>query len=80
MFDGVSSSGALGRAVYSLDGGDWQTIFPTGLLADSPKETYQIQLPGLPAGEHTVAIQVSDRYQNTAVAKTTVSVADRSAK
>ena len=79
-FDGISSSGALGHAIYSLDGGDWLTIFPTGLLSDSPKETYQIQLPMLSPGEHTVAIQVSDRYENTTVAKTTVSVSDRSAK
>lgn len=79
-FDGISSSGALGHAVYSLDGGDWQTIFPTGLLSDSPKETYQIQLPALSAGEHTVAIQVSDRFENTTVAKTNVTVAGHTGK
>ena len=43
-FDGISSSGALGRAVYSLDGGDWQVIFPVGLLSDSQKEPYEIRL------------------------------------
>jgi hypothetical protein len=75
-FDGVASSGALGRAAYSLDGGDWQVIFPVGLLSDSPKETYEIQLPSLPAGQHTVAVQISDRFENTAVAKTTISISN----
>ena len=72
-FDGISSSGALGRAVYSVDGGDWQVIFPVGLLSDSPKETYEIQLPNLSAGPHTVAVQISDRFENTSVAKTAIS-------
>jgi hypothetical protein len=74
-FDGISSSGALGRAVYSLDGGDWQVIFPEGLLSDSQKEPYEIQLQKLPAGQHTVAVQISDRFGNTTVAKTAVTVA-----
>jgi len=75
-FDGVASSGALGRAAYSLDGGDWQVIFPVGLLSDSPKETYEIPLPSLSAGQHTVAVQISDRFENTAVAKTTISISN----
>jgi WD40 repeat protein len=79
-FDGISPSGALGRAVYSVDGGDWQIVFPTGLLSDSAKEAYQIQLAGLSAGQHTVAVQVSDRFGNTTVEKTKVSVASRTAK
>jgi len=79
-FDAICPSGALGRAVYSIDGGDWQIVFPTGLLSDSAKETYQIQLPGLTAGQHTVAVQVSDRFANTTVEKTTVSVASGSSK
>ncbi len=77
-FEGISSSGALGRAAYSLDGGDWRVIFPVGQLSDSPKETYEIQLPNLSAGQHTVAVQVSDRFENTAVAKTAISIPNKS--
>lgn len=73
-FDAVSASGTIARAQYSIDAGDWQIIFPAGELSDAQKESYSIELPGLPAGEHTLAVQVSDRYDNTATAKVTFTV------
>jgi flavin-binding protein dodecin len=79
-FDGISSAGAIGRAAYSVDGGDWQIVFPVGQLSDAAKETYQIQLANLGAGEHTVAVQISDRFENMAVAKVTLSAANGSNK
>src|SRR5579862_1587070 len=47
-FDAVSSSGPIARALYSIDSGDWKIVFPTGELSDAPKESYFMQLPGLP--------------------------------
>jgi WD40 repeat protein len=73
-FDAISSSGAIAHAQYSIDAGDWQTIFPTGTLSDAPKESYYMELPGLPVGEHTLAVQVSDRFNNTTTAKVTFTV------
>ena len=73
-FDATSASGPIARAQYSLDGGDWQTIFPTGLLSDSPKESYYMELPGLPVGEHTLAVQVADSFGNATTAKITFTV------
>jgi len=73
-FDAVSSSGAIARAEYSIDSGDWQIVFPTGSLSDSSKESYFMQLPGLPPGEHTLAVQVMDDFKNTAAAKITFTV------
>lgn len=73
-FDAVSSSGAIAHAQYSIDAGDWQTIFPTGTLSDAPKESYYMELPGLPVGEHALAVQVSDRFNNTTTAKVTFTV------
>ncbi|HXX45955.1 MAG TPA: hypothetical protein VEJ38_14595 [Candidatus Acidoferrales bacterium] len=73
-FDATSVSGPIARAQYSLDAGDWQTIFPTGLLSDSPKESYYIELPGLPVGEHTLAVQVEDGFGNATTAKVTFTV------
>lgn len=70
-FEGVSSSAAIARAQYSLDAGDWQIILPTGLLSDAPKESYQFQVSGLSAGEHTIAVQIFDRFENTSTAKVT---------
>ena len=73
-FDATSASGPIARAQYSLDAGDWQTIFPTGLLSDSPKESYYMELPGLTVGEHTLAVQVADGFGNTSTAKVTFTV------
>jgi hypothetical protein len=73
-FDAISSSGPIAQAQYSIDSGDWQTIFPTGLLSDAPKESYFMELPGLSVGEHTLAVQVADRFGNTTTAKFTFTV------
>ena len=73
-FDAVAASSAIARAEYSIDAGDWQLIFPTGGLSDAPKESYYLELPGLPAGEHTLAVQVADDFNNTTTSKTTFTV------
>jgi len=73
-FDAIGSPGAIARAEYSIDSGDWQIVFPTGLLSDAPRESYLMQLPGLPPGEHTLAVRVTDVFKNTAAAKVTFTV------
>jgi len=73
-FDGISSSGAITRAQYSLDAGDWLIVFPNGLLSDAPRENYQINLAGLLPGEHTMAVQVFDRFGYTTAAKITFTI------
>jgi len=73
-FDAIAASNAIARAAYSIDAGEWQLIFPTDMLSDAPKESYFMQLPGLPPGEHTLAVQVADDFNNTATAKTTFTV------
>ena len=79
-FDAVSPSGAIARAQYSVDAGDWQTVFPTGLLSDAPRESYSLDLPGLPAGLHTLGVQVTDRFGNTTAADVTFTVSQRGAQ
>jgi len=79
-FIATSTSGAVARAVYSVDAGDWRVVFPVGELSDSPKENYQFSISGLKTGEHTVAVQVADAYDNTTAAKTTFTVAAAASK
>ena len=76
-FDALSSSAAIARAQYSLDAADWQILFPTGVLSDAPRETYQIHLRDLAPGEHTIAVQVFDRFENSAAAKLTFTIPRR---
>ncbi|MGD0955333.1 MAG: hypothetical protein ABR953_00705 [Candidatus Acidiferrales bacterium] len=73
-FEAISSSGAIARAEYSVDAGDWQIVFPTGVLSDAPNESYALQLPGLPPGEHILAVRVIDRARNVTAAKVTFTV------
>lgn len=74
-FEGISASReALSRAQYSLDAGDWQLVYPVGLISDSPKQSYRFQVQKLTPGEHTIAVEVSDRFDNTTTAKVTFTV------
>ena len=79
-FDGISPSVSIGHAQYSVDAGDWFTVFPVGVLSDAPKESYQIQLAGLGPGQHIISVQVADRYENTTAAKVMFTVAGRDSK
>jgi hypothetical protein len=79
-FDGVSSGLAITRAQYSLDAGDWLIVFPATGLSDGPKESYQLELPGLTPGPHTFSVQISDRFDNTTAAQATFNVAARPTK
>jgi len=70
-FDATSSSGTIAGARYSVDAGEWQIVLPAGQLSDAAKESYALNLTGLAAGEHTLAVQVSDGFDNAAAAKVT---------
>jgi WD40 repeat protein len=66
------------RAQYSLDGGDWILVSPTGAISDAPEEHYQFSLnfvwsapPAPGEREHTIAVRAYDRFENVGSAKTT---------
>jgi hypothetical protein len=65
---------AIARTSYSLDAGNWETVFPDGQLTDAPSENYDVVLHGLAPGEHTVAVRVFDQFENNAAAKVTFTV------
>jgi sugar lactone lactonase YvrE len=73
-FEGVSSTDAIERAQYSLDSADWQVVLPVGQLSDAPKESYRFEVPNVAPGEHTIAVQVIDRFDNTTADKVTFTV------
>jgi WD40 repeat protein len=74
-FRGASAGGdALAEAKYSVDARDWQIVYPVGLLSDAPRQDYRIELEHLSPGEHTIAVQVADRFDNTTSAKVTFTI------
>jgi hypothetical protein len=68
----VDALNALDKCEYSLDGGDWKVIEPTTRLTDSPEHDYVLTLEALSPGEHTIAVRVSDDYENQAVEKAVI--------
>ncbi len=60
------------KAEYSLDGGDWLLIEPVTKLSDAPLEEYRLLIENATAGEHVIAVRVSDEYDNQAVDKVVV--------
>jgi len=63
----------LYKAEYSLDGGEWTVVEPTGKLSDAKVLDYSLKLKNLTPGEHVIAVRVSDDDDNTAVEKTLLS-------
>ncbi len=60
----------IDHAEYSLNGGDWTVVQPTTRLSDAPEEDYRLSLDRSSASEQTIAVRVTDSYDNQAVAKT----------
>ncbi|HXZ18850.1 MAG TPA: hypothetical protein VEG63_02815, partial [Candidatus Acidoferrales bacterium] len=69
-FEARDPASVLSRAEWSLDGGDWKLVLPAGRLSDARQESYTITLPALAAGEHTVAVRLTDEFENQSASKT----------
>jgi len=68
-FHAADRTSTIQSAEYSLDGGDWRDVLPVGRISDSRALDYQFVSDEISAGEHTVAVRVTDRFQNVGVAK-----------
>jgi WD40 repeat protein len=72
QFIARDTTSSVERAQYSLDGGDWTLVAPSGNISDAPVERYVFTIDDLPAGEHTIAVRAYDRFENVGSGKTTV--------
>ncbi|MEO8029051.1 MAG: hypothetical protein ABI823_21400, partial [Bryobacteraceae bacterium] len=61
----------IGKAEYSINGGEWRVADPTTKLTDSLQHDYTLTIER-PAGEVTVAVRVSDEIDNQAASKIVV--------
>jgi outer membrane protein assembly factor BamB len=76
-FAARDATSSIERAQYSVDGGDWIIVAPSGGISDAPEEQYQFTVgfeskPGDSVREHTIAVRAYDRFENVGTAKTTV--------
>ena len=57
------------QAEYSLNGGEWTAVKPVSGISDSLEEEYIVEVEATPAKEHTIAVRVTDQFDNQSVAK-----------
>ncbi len=58
----------IGKAEYSINGGDWIVVQPVTRLTDSMEEEYRVLIDH-GSGETTIAVRVSDENDNQTVTK-----------
>ena len=70
-FTAADASSILTKAEYSINAAEWVYIEPTTKLSDSREHSYSISVDR-PAGELSIAVRVTDEFENHAVDKTVV--------
>jgi hypothetical protein len=70
-FTARDATSSIERAQYTVDGGEWILVAPSGGISDAPEERYEFSLNGLSPGEHTIAVRAYDHFENVGSAKTT---------
>lgn len=69
-FSAMDAGGILTKAEYSVNGGEWVYFEPSTRLSDAKEHTYSFQVERPAAGEVSVAVRVTDEYDNHSVEKT----------
>jgi hypothetical protein len=65
------TTGRIATGEFSIDGGEWNLVFPADGIADSALEEYRITTPELSVGEHLLGIRASDgdEYQHGQISR-----------
>ena len=71
-FSAADRSSYLNRAEYSVNGGEWQTVYADDGISDSPDEKYTVEIPVKTPGEYTVTLRVFDANGNVGNARAVV--------
>lgn len=66
------TTGLVKRADVSVDGAAWRAVFPEDGIADSLRETYNLDLVLTGAGEHTISLRAFDASGNVSSARIVV--------
>lgn len=72
QFQVEDAHGMVRRADVSVDGSVWRAVFPDDGIADSPRETYSLDLTITGTGEHTIALRGFDASGNVGSARIVV--------
>ena len=69
VFEAADAASFLQKAEYSVNGGEWKTVYADDGISDSPRERYSLEIPVLTAGEYSVALRVFDANGNVGNAR-----------
>lgn len=72
VFEANDAASFLTKAEYSINGGEWQTVYSEDGISDSPRERYTIEIPVKTAGEYSIALRVFDANGNIGNARVLV--------
>jgi hypothetical protein len=71
-FAAADRSSYLTRAEYSVNGGEWITVYADDGISDGPDERYTIDVPLTSPGEYAVTLRVFDSQGNAGNARVVV--------
>ena len=72
VFEATDASSYLTRAEYSVNGGEWQTVYADDGISDGPKERYTIDLALGSPGEYSVTLRAYDVNSNSGNARVVI--------
>ena len=71
-FEAIDAASPLRRCEYSLDAGPWTPVEAADGVIDSPRESFQLRLADVPAGEHVLVVRAVDSAGNAGLAKVVI--------
>ena len=71
-FEASDAASFLSKAEYSINGGNWQSVYANDGISDSPREKYTVEISPKEAGEYTITLRVFDANGNASRARTVV--------
>ena len=72
VFEATDTASFINKAEYSVNGGEWMTVYSDDGISDSPRERYTVEIPLRIAGEYTVSLRVFDANGNASSARVLV--------
>jgi len=67
VVEATDAASYLTRAEYSINGGEWQSVYADDGISDSPKERYTLDLNIKTKGDNTIAFRVYDANGNIGI-------------
>lgn len=79
-FNALDLASFITRAEYSIDGGEWKTVYADDGISDGPKESFTVRMPLTDATEQTVVMRAFDTNGNVGTARAVIRIAQTPAK